>query len=286
MTHRLLIAFDDVLTRPETGVQFIEGEPTPPTDGWLSDDLGIGLFVPNGTVRVRFGFRRPIPIGVIGILNVRSAGVSVASFATFTAAVTARVGTSIVSTETFGISARPRSPFDLDRYHVPTTPVVADNVLFEFTPPSGGAYIGRLFAGPVLSFAGGSEGNLDAGWTMAPTVQVETPIGIAGGARPQPSVTGRRLSFNVSGVPESGALYGTQADRYGLARVEPTAGLADLQERVGSSRPVLAMLRANAAGADRYTYAAYGRLTDPVTITRDRDGGPWSAKFTVQETQR
>lgn len=285
MTHRLIVAHDDYLTRPETTVEYGAGEFLAPRDGCLTDDLGVATVLQIAGGTFHFRFRRPLSIGVVGVLNTRVTGTALPSFASFTVQVTAFLGATSVGSQTLGFSTRPRSPFDLDRYWIPAAPVLATSLQISAGAASP-IMIGRLFASLGQSFDGGTAGNLDAGWTMAPTDQFETPIGIAGGARPQPSVTGRRVAFGISGMPDSAALYGTQSDRYGLARADPTAGLADLQARIGSSRPLLALLRANGAGADVYTYAAYGRLTDPVTITRARDGGPWSARFVVQETQR
>lgn len=296
MTYRLLLAHDDVLTSPLTVRRVISGDlggSSAPADSWLTDDLGVATYFAPGTTTVRFSFRRRVPIGVVALMNFRLAvadPVTSAFIGNSTATVTLFDGATTVASATLNAPLRPESPLDLDQFLVPASPVTADTLvvsIFSDGAPATGALIGRVFAAPVLAFDGNDQGGLDSGWRMSATDQIQAQIGVTGAARPQPAVTGRRVSFTVSGVPDAGALYATQASRFGLPIVETADALADLQARVGSSRAILAMLRPGSADAAvRRRYAAFGLLSEPFSISRPAGGSVWSASFTVNETQR
>lgn len=298
MANRVLLAFDDLLTQPTTVRRvtsgFVGGSGSP-ADGWFTDDLGVGTYVPSGTTILEIAFRRRVQLGIFAALNFRVARLQIPDVAARAVAeidVEAFDGNTLVGSQNLQVPALPASPLDLDEYWVPASPLTVSRMTITVTAPlfgtpTHGAFIGRLFAAPALSFAGFADGGLETGWTLAPADPSESPIGIAGAARPQPSVTGRRLSFTVGGVTDAGALNVTQADRFGLPTVEPAAALADLQARVGASRPVLALLRPDASdAAQRRRLAAFGPLAEPFAITQAAGTGRWSARLTVQETQR
>lgn len=298
MANRVLLAFDDLLTRPTTVrrvTQGFVGGSGSPADGWFTDDLGVGTYIPSGVTVMEIEFRRRVQLGVFGVLNFRVARLEIPDDAALSIAevgIDAFDGATLVGSQSLIAQALPASPLDLDEYWVPASPLTVSRLTLTITAPlfgtsTHGAFIGRLFAAPALSFAGFADGGLDTGWTLAPADPTEAPIGITGAARPQPSVTGRRLSFTVGGVTDAGALNATQVDRFGLPTVEPAAALADLQARIGASRPMLALLRPDASDANqRRRLAAFGPLAEPFAITQAAGSSRWSARLTVQETQR
>lgn len=299
MTYRLLLAHDDVLTSPLTVRRVSSGDlggSSAPADLWLTNDLGVATYFAPGTTTVRFSFRRRVTIGVVALMNFRLAladPVTSTFMGSASATVTLFDGATNVASATFTAPLRPESPLDLDQFLVPSAPVISDALVVSVSAPTVGfapaigVLIGRVFAAPALAFDGNDQGGLDSGWRLSATDQIPAQIGVTGAARPQPAVTGRRVSFTVSGVPDAGALYATQASRFGLPTMETVDALADLQARVGSSRPILAMLRPGSADAAvRRRYAAFGLLSEPFSIARPAGGSVWSASFTVNETQR
>lgn len=284
MAHHAFLAYEDALTAPTT-VRYINpriqyssetGRPNMGSDGWLSDDLGEMTFFPHGVTQVAFYFGRRVPVGVIGMLGLRIAELIPSS------------GTGIGHVSVFGFldntivlnlfaqaSISPSSPLDLDHLFAMSADVIVERLIVEISIIDNrrrGACIGRLFVGPCLRFTGVTPdtGALDPGWRMALTDPTKVPIGVAGAARPQPVVTGRRLSFTLSGLTDA------QAD-----------SLAIMQQAVGTSKPVLAMLRGNSTNTTaRNRYAAFGPLVEPLNINKAAGGVTWTASVVVQEAQR
>lgn len=296
MSYRAIVAHDDVLRRPNTRLfvtpASIEGPylggPNNPASALSSDDLGEMTVIYSGqaNVTLRWQFFRPLPIAVVSVLNVRcpttvptqNSAVTLSAFLTLGGATQA--STSLVFTQ------RPQTPLDVDRHWVPASPVTADALRIDVVGPAVGLAIGRVFAATGLSFAGGTEGGLQEGWSVTIEDGTAPTLGITGAARPQPAATGRILRFQLTGISDAAALGTPAAATYGGPIIEPAYGLQDLQLRAGQSRPVLALIRANAAAPALHRYAAFGPLAEPLTLSRE-DGAPtWTAGFAVAEVNR
>jgi hypothetical protein len=296
MTYRAIIAHEDALRLPETRMFQVPanlsgcylGGPHNPASGLLSDDLGEGTIIYTGqsNLTVRWEFLRRATINVVAVMNVRYPTTVPTQNSATTIVALLKNGTTTVGSQSLVFTQRPTSPLDIDRFWIPSSPLEATALEIQITGPTVGLAIGRVFAGMGLTFTGGTEGGLDEGWSLTMEDAGAAPLSITGAAKPQPSATGRLLRFALSGISDAAAITTPAAASYGALIERPAYGLTDFQLRAAQARPVLALVRANAADPTRYRYAAFGPLIEPLVLSRPAGHPTWTASFAIREVNR
>jgi hypothetical protein len=256
----------------------------------LTDDLSQSCWIhpATPTAQIRFRLERPRPVAVVGVMGALVQANVGSGFTNWQVTVTLRSGAlSSLASTTLNIPAvsvppllRPPQPRRHSAYWLPPSAPSASYIDFDFisTGVAADAYVGRLFAASGDVYDGQGEEQ----WSVEIQAAGDQQPGVLGGVRPVAASRGRVLSAELVGLSQAQA-YGSQ-----VFGAEPTPGLLDLQCTVGSSRPVLLMVRGDSADATDVTdLTAFGRLSDPIEIRRGEESDSlYEAKLSVVEAAR
>lgn len=132
--------------------------------------------------------------------------------------------------------------------------------------------IGRVFAGDGLVLDGVAERD----WELAFTSDARLSRTIAGAADAIEGTPVRKLTIPLTAMTEAQALGSTTT-------TVQTLGLQDMQLDAGTTRPVLAILRDDAAQRGVVDYSLFGYVDEPFSIGRQSSDPYYAASLKLRE---